>query len=328
MVYNNTLGYTGNTPLIKINCESDINFYVKYEGVNPSGSVKDRAAYYLLDKLLKNGEINKDTVIIESSSGNFGIALSSYCRIFGLKCTIVIDPNVLDINELIITSLATNVIKVTERDITGGFLLTRINYIKEVLKKNSNFYWANQYSNPYIAEAYKNTLGKEICDDLMVDYVFLGVSSGGTITGVSNAVKERYPNAKVIAVDSVGSVIFGGAPKKRYIPGIGSSMRPDILKKAIIDDVVMIDETEVINKCQHFLRENMMLIGGSSASVYCAVEKYFSGRTFLRKPNVVAVFADRGDRYIDTIYNENWIKEHYINTRQDHIESLYYGITS
>ena len=229
MFYDNTLGYVGNTPLLKSNSVLDVNFYVKYEGINPSGSVKDRAACYLLNKILNNGEINRDTTIIESSSGNFGIALATYCKNIGMKCTIVIDPNILEINEFLITSLATKVVKVKDRDKTGGFLLTRVQYIKDVLEQNDNYYWANQYGNPYIAEAYQNTLGKEICDDVEVDYVFLGVSSGGTITGVSKAVKEQYPNAKVIAVDTVGSVIFGNAPKKRYIPGIGSSMLPKIL---------------------------------------------------------------------------------------------------
>lgn len=313
MIYEGNLNAVGNTPLIKITDEKldNINFYIKFEGYNPTGSVKDRAAQYVLNKVLRTGEINKDTTIIESSSGNFGIALSSYCKDLNLKCKIVIDPNILPVNEFIIRSHATDVIKVTEHDETGGFLLTRTRLIDKILKTNDNYYWTNQYANPYIAEAYHNTLGEEICREVNVDYAFLGVSSGGTISGVSRRIKESYPNAKIIAVDIVGSVIFGNNPQKRYIPGIGSSMRPKILETAKIDDVVMIEEVETIKMCYEILEKQFMLAGGSSGSVYKAIRKYFAGKKFSRKPNVVAVFANRGDRYVNTIYNPEWVKAHY-----------------
>lgn len=311
MIYKDNIMAVGNTPLIQIRNELGINLYVKYEGINPTGSVKDRAANYVLQKLIQNREIDKNTTIIESSSGNFGISLATYCKSMNIKNTIVIDPNILSINEFIIRSLAGNVVKVTQRDKTGGYLLTRIQYIKEVMASDDNYYWINQYSNPYIAEAYYKTLGKEICDDIGIDYMFLGVSSGGTITGVSNCVKDKYPNAKIIAVDTKGSIIFGGEPKKRYIPGIGSSMRPTILSGAKIDEYSLIDEADVIQVCKDFLAHHGMLIGGSSGSVTCAIQKYFSNKKFNNRPNVVTVFADRGDRYCNTIYNDDWVRDRF-----------------
>lgn len=318
-MYENLLNAIGNTPLINIKDEEldNINLYVKLEGWNPTGSVKDRAASYVLNKLLQSGEITKNTTIVESSSGNFGIALANYCKKLGLKFCCVIDPNILPINEKIIRSLAYKVIKVTKRDKTGGFLLTRIALIKEMLASGGDYYWMNQYGNPYVAEAYYNTIGKEICDEVNIDYLFAGVSSGGTITGISRRVKEAYPESTVVAVDTEGSVIFKNEPKKRYIPGIGSSMRPTIIEKAFIDDVMMIEECDAAATCMDLLKNHYILAGGSSGSCFTAIKKYFKGKKFDKKPNVVTIFADRGDRYENTIYNTEWVNKYMNNGMQE-----------
>ena len=307
---NDILDYVGNTPMVKIqNCKSkEINLYAKLEGFNPTGSIKDRAASEVIKGLLNNGTINKDTTIIESSSGNFGIALANYCKKYGLKFICVVDPKILTTNEMIIRNTGAEIIKVHEADSAGGYLLSRIAKVKELQKEIPNSYWINQYENEFNAKAYCNTVGKEICDEIDIDYIFLGVSSGGTITGISNAVKDRYPNAKVIAVDIEGSVVFGQKSKNRSIPGIGSSMVPKILSKSHIDEVVIVNEEETIKSCKRLMKEENIFVGGSSGTVYAAVEKYFSDKQLDKVPNVVAVFADRGDRYSNTIYNDEWCK--------------------
>lgn len=311
MIYDNILEKIGKTPLVKIKLKDldHINLFAKLEHYNPMGSVKDRSALYILNKVLSSGEINKDTIIIESSSGNFGIALSSYCKKYGLKFYCVVDPNISPTNEYLIKTLSTKMIKVTELDENGGYLLNRIRKVKQLQKEIPNSYWINQYGNPYNAEAYSETLGKELCGDIdNIDYVFLGVSSGGTITGISQKVKDIFPNAKIIAVDVEGSVIFGGEPKKRYIPGIGSSMLPGILKEAKIDEIFMTDEYSTVEMCHELLKEHCLFLGGSSGSVFSAIKKYFKGKSFSKNQNVVAIFADRGDRYISTIYDDEWCK--------------------
>ncbi|KKT26785.1 MAG: Pyridoxal-5'-phosphate-dependent protein subunit beta [Parcubacteria group bacterium GW2011_GWA2_43_9b] len=295
----------------------NINLYAKFECYNPTGSVKDRAAFYIIKKALKLKKINKDTTLIESSSGNFGISLSSYCKKNGLKFYCVVDSHICPINEYLIETLSTKMIKVTEPDENGGYLLNRIKKVKELQEEIPNSYWVNQYGNPYNAEAYRETLGKEICKELKnIDYVFLGVSSGGTITGVSQKVKEVFPKAKIVAVDIVGSVIFGGKPEKRYIPGIGSSIIPSILKDARIDEVFTVDEASTTKMCHELLKEYNLFVGGSSGSVFSAVKKYFSGKKLKKKPNVVVIFADRGDRYINTIYNKSWCNNFYHNNSE------------
>ncbi|MFC0215903.1 2,3-diaminopropionate biosynthesis protein SbnA [Paenibacillus chartarius] len=303
------LDNVGNTPVVKLEPTDldHIRLYAKMESYNPTGSVKDRAASYMLRTLLESGEINQETVIIESSSGNFGVALSSYCKHLGLPFYCVVDPNISPENEMIIERLSAKMIKVTIPDASGGYLLTRIEKVKELKQSIVNSYWINQYGNPLNAAAYYHTLAAELCSHFdRIDYLFMGVSSGGTISGTSRRVKEQFPNCKVIAVDMVGSVIFGGKPQKRHIPGIGSSMTPDILKTAKIDEVILVDEASTILSCHELLQNELIYAGGSSGSVYSAVKQYFSGRRVTGEPNVVMVFPDRGERYYSTIYNPDW----------------------
>ncbi len=309
MIHDHILSTVGNTPMIQIKMEKfkNIRLYAKAEFLNPTGSVKDRAAAYVIKKVLENKEIDKDTTLIESSSGNFGIALSAYCKHQGLKFICVVDPHISPLNDMLIRAFGALVIKVTTPDKNGGYLLTRIQKVKQLCEEIKNSYWVNQYGNPYNAEAYYHTLGGEICDAMeRLDYIFLGISSGGTITGVSRRIKEKFPKARVIAVDIVGSVIFGHPPKKRYIPGIGSSMVPTILNHSKIDDVVMMDEVSTIKACHEMLEKYSIFAGGSSGSAYAAIKKYFTEHPVDKPVDVVTVFPDRGERYYNTVYDEKW----------------------
>jgi 2,3-diaminopropionate biosynthesis protein SbnA len=314
MIYDHILGTVGNTPMIRMELKEEglenIRLYAKLEFLNPTGSVKDRAADYVIRKLLENKEIDNATTMIESSSGNFGIALAAYCKQNGLRFICVVDPHLTQMNEMLIKSFGAEVIKVTTPDENGGYLLTRIRKVKQLCGEIKNSYWVNQYGNPYNAEAYYHSLGGEICSEMeQLDYIFLGISSGGTITGVSRRIKEKYPTTKVIAVDIVGSVIFGHPPKKRYIPGIGSSMVPEILNHSKIDEVVMMDEVTTIAGCHELLTKYNVFAGGSSGSAYAAIKKYFKehpGENTGKLINVVTVFPDRGERYCYTVYDQQW----------------------
>jgi len=311
MVLDHILNKVGNTPLVRIKMEEkvfkDLRLYSKLEFYNPTGSVKDRAASYVIKKLLEKKEIDKNTTMIESSSGNFGIALSAFCRYHGLKFICVVDPHISPLNEMLMKSFGAVTIKVTTPDENGGYLLNRIRKVEQLVKEIDNSYWVNQYANPYNAEAYYHSLGGEICGEMKhLDYIFLGISSGGTITGISRKMKENFPGAKVIAVDIIGSVIFGHPPQKRYIPGIGSSMVPEILKQAKIDDVVMIDEVSTIKMCHELLEKYNIFAGGSSGSTFSAIKKYFRNNPIDKPIDVVTIFPDKGERYYNTIYNEEW----------------------
>lgn len=319
MIIPSILEKVGNTPMVSINLNGyeNINLFVKLETYNPTGSVKDRAASYILKKLLKSAIIDGGTTIVESTSGNFGVALSAYCKYYGLRFIAVVDPHIAPINEMLILANGAEMIKVSEPDKYGGYLLTRIKKIKELQKSIKNCYWINQYENPLNARAYYQSLGKEICFQIEeIDYVFLGVSSGGTITGTSKKIKENFPDVKVVAVDVEGSVIFNKTSKKRYIPGIGSSMVPKILKDANIDEVIITDEVSTINACNELLEKHNFFVGGSSGSVFAGIKKFFSMQEILKPLNVVTIFPDRGERYYNTIYNRKWC-EKIINLKKE-----------
>src|SRR5881398_2872480 len=234
------------TPHVPLAVEH-MNLFAKLEYVNPVGSIKDRPAYWILKRAAERREICDETTVIESSSGNFASALAAFTRLVGLRFIPVIDPNISSTYESFLRRICPTVVKVEDRDDTGGFLKTRLQMVKHLCATIPNAYWTNQYGNLDAVEAHYKLTAIEICADFdSLDYVFIGVSTAGTIAGVSRRLKEHYPKVRIIAVDSEGSAIFGGAPRKRHIPGVGSSIVPPLLSHAMIDDVVLIPEYETV----------------------------------------------------------------------------------
>src|SRR5256885_1060302 len=172
-----------------------------------------------------------------------------------------------------------------------------------------NLFAKLEYVNPDAVEAHYELTGGEICADFSsLDYVFIGVSTGGTIAGLSRRLKERYPKVRIIAVDTQGSVIFGDTPRKRHIPGVGSSIVPPLLSHASIDDVVLIPERETAAACRELLHTHGLFAGGSSGTVFAAVERYATkmGGGGPKRPTVLFVCADRGTPYLDTVFDPTW----------------------
>ncbi len=296
------LDLVGNTPLVKI--YEDKNILLKIEGANLFGSIKDRAAVYIIERGIEDGFINRDTEVIESSSGNFAIALAGICNIKDIKFSCVIDPLISQVNKRILEIYKANIIIADVCDSNGSYVRERIRIVNSVLENNSNFYWPNQYDNPIICEAYEKTIGTEIAQIKDLDYVFVAVSTCGTIAGISKALKHLKPNVKVIAVDIEGSKIFQNKGSKKYINGMGASFTPANLEHAIIDDVIMINTDECISGCARLL-EKGIFAGGSSGAVFAACLKY-SRQHKLEEKVLLCVLPDRGERYIDTIYNNQW----------------------
>ena len=287
-----------------------MNLFAKLEYVNPVGSIKDRPAFWILKRAAERGEICEDTTVIESSSGNFASALAAYTRLVGLQFIPVIDPNISSTYESFLRRLCPRVVKVEERDETGGFLKPRLDMVRHLCATVPNAYWTNQYGNPDAVEAHYELTAGEICADFdSLDYVFIGVSTGGTIAGMSRRLKERYPEVQIIAVDSQGSVIFGDAPRKRHIPGVGSSIVPPLLSHAWIDDVVLIPERETVAACRELLTTHGLFAGGSSGTTFAAVKRYAARMAGAKRPTVLFVCADRGTPYLDTVFDPTWARK-------------------
>ena len=294
------------TPHVQLAIQG-MDLFAKLEYVNPVGSIKDRAAYWILKRAAERGEICEQTTVIESSSGNFATALAAFTQLVGLRFIPVIDPNISSTYESFLRRLCPTVAKVEERDDTGGFLKTRLQKVKELCATIPNAYWPNQYGNLDAMEAHYELTAGEICADFdSLDYVFIGVSTAGTIAGVSRRLKAHYPNIRVIAVDTEGSAIFGGAPRKRHIPGIGSSIVPQLLSHAKIDDVVLVSERETVQACRELLTSHGLFVGGSSGSAFAAVKRFAPRMPARRHPSVLFLCADRGTPYLDTVFDPTW----------------------
>ena len=299
----NTLRPTPHVPLTM----KGMDLFAKLEYVNPVGSIKDRPAYWILQRAVERGEICEETTVIESSSGNFATALATFTHLLGLRFIPVIDPNISGTYESFLRRICPTVVKVEDRDDTGGYLKTRLQKVKELCATIPNAYWTNQYGNPDAMEAHYELTATEICADFdSLDYVFLGVSTAGTIAGMSRRLKEQYPDIRIIAVDTEGSVIFGGAPRKRHIPGIGSSIVPQLLSHAEIDDVVVISERETVQACRELLTTHGLFVGGSSGTAFAAINRYAARMLGYRRPTVLFLCADRGTPYLDTVFDPTW----------------------
>ncbi|MGH2941901.1 MAG: 2,3-diaminopropionate biosynthesis protein SbnA [Solirubrobacteraceae bacterium] len=300
----------GNTPVVALRRlfpDPDVEVIAKLELLNPGGSMKDRSARHIVESGLREGSIAAGSRLIESSSGNFGIALAIAARIYGLRFTCVVDPKTTRANLTILRGLDADVEIVSERDRAGGYLHSRIRRVEELLANTPGAIWVNQYANDRNWEAYYHGTGAELNEQLVdpPDYLFAAVSTTGSILGCSRRLRERFPGVRVIAVDAVGSVIFGGPSGPRELPGIGSSRVPELCRPEEIDEVVRVDDVDAALGCRALLTAEGIFGGGSTGAVVAAIARTVPA---LQRPcRVVAIFADRGDRYLDLVYDDDWL---------------------
>lgn len=302
----------GGTPLIRLNRlfgSRPFKVYGKLEWMNPGGSSKDRPALYMLRGAIQRGEITKDTVVIESSSGNLGISLAQLCAYLGLRFICVIDPRATEQHIRIIRSFGGEIELVTEPDKeTGEFLPARIRRVSELVRRFSKAYWTNQYGNPDNYLAHKETTMREIGEQLgEIDYLFCGVSSCGTIRGCREYILDRQWSTRIVAVDARGSVIFGGNKGPRKLPGLGAGLTPSLYREDVADRVEYVSDADCIRGCRDLVRYESILAGASSGGIVAAVQRIAAS---LPEEAVCAVILpDRGERYLDTVYNDKWVQE-------------------
>ena len=298
------------TPILQLEHEH-MNLFAKLEFCNPAGSVKDKPAFWILKSAIDRGEIDAHSTVVESSSGNFANALAFFCRALGIRFIPVIDPMITRPNESSLRWSCDTVVKVDELDDAQGYLKTRIKKIHELQSSTLGTYWTNQYANSDAVEAHYRFTGHDICGAFTrLDYVFVGVSTSGTIAGISRRVREKFPRAEIIAVDAEGSAIFGGRAGKRHIPGIGATVVPTLLKEAHIDDVVLVSELDTVAGCRQLLSRHGLFAGGSSGSAYSAINQTIGQSRTGTKPNVLFLCSDRGTSYLDSVFSDEWVTKH------------------
>jgi cysteine synthase A len=271
MINNNVLDMIGNTPMIKLNNIGNSNIYVKLEKYNPAGSIKDRAVYYMVENLEKNGLLKKGDVLVEATSGNTGIALSMIGSLKGYKVIIVMPETMSVERRTLMKAYGAKLI------LTDGSLGMKgsIEMMNKLLSENTNYISLKQFENEYNPLAHYETTGVEIYNQVKdIDIFVCGVGTGGTISGVGKYLKEQNPNIKVVAVEPEGSPVISKNKKGSHkIQGIGAGFIPKNYNENVVDEVMTITDEESYEGVRIMAQKEGILVGISSgANVYAALK--------------------------------------------------------
>ncbi|GAA2307633.1 2,3-diaminopropionate biosynthesis protein SbnA [Actinomadura luteofluorescens] len=285
--------------------------YLKCEGFNFAGSVKLKAAAAMVEAAERDGALTPGSIIVESSSGNLGIALSLIAASRGLRFVCVTDPRCNPASMRVMRALGAEVRVVSDRDANGGYLGGRIAYVRNLCASGDEYVWLNQYANRnnWLAH-YRGTapaIDREFPD---LEVLFVGAGTTGTLMGCARYFREHRRPVTIVAVDAVGSVTFGGLPERRMVPGLGTSTRPALVDESFVDDVVHVPETDTI-RTVHALASRGFLFGGSTGTVVSGASRWLDAKYPGEDPVAVAIAPDLGERYLDSIYEENWLREHF-----------------
>ncbi len=309
------LDTVGGTPLVrlaKLFPLAPFELYAKLEALNPGGSIKDRPAVEIIAEGLRSGTIRAGTVIVESSSGNMGIALAQVCRYHGLRFICVVDPKTSPQNLKVLRAYGAEIDLVSEPDpATGEFLQVRLDRVKALVRQVDGAVWPNQYESALNPGSHFRTTMHEVATafDGDVDFLFVGTSTCGTIRGCAEYVRDHGLKTRVVAVDALGSQIFDSPPAKRRLPGLGAAIHPPLLDRALVDEVVHVTDVDSIAFCRRLVAREAILAGGSSGGVLAGVSKF--RHRLPAGARCVALLPDRGERYLDTVFSDEWVAEHF-----------------
>lgn len=293
MINNNVLDMIGNTPMIKLNNIGNSNLYVKLEKYNPAGSIKDRAVYYMVENLEKNGILKKGDVLVEATSGNTGIALSMIGSLKGYKVIIVMPETMSIERRTLMKAYGAKFI------LTDGSLGMKgsIEMMNKLLSENTNYISLKQFENEYNPLAHYETTGVEIYNQVKdIDIFVCGVGTGGTISGVGKYLKEQNPNIRVVAVEPEGSPVISKNKKGSHkIQGIGAGFIPKNYNKNVVDEVMTITDEESYKGVRIMAQKEGILVGISSgANIYAALKLC----EMYPDKKIVTVVPDGIDKYM------------------------------
>lgn len=302
-IYHNLTDLIGNTPLLALTSYSqtqdiEANLIAKLEYFNPAGSVKDRIGYAMIKDAEDRGLINKDSVIIEPTSGNTGIGLAFAAAALGYKLIITL-PETFSIErrKLLLALGAELVLTPGAEGMRGA-----IKRAEELATENPNSFIPQQFKNPTNPEIHRKTTAEEVWRDTdgEVDIFVAGVGTGGTVSGVGQVLKERKPSVKVIAVEPFDSpVLSGGSPGSHHIQGIGAGFVPDNYNSEYVDEVFKVKNEDAFATARLLARSEGLLVGISSGAVAYAATQ-IAKLPENKGKNIIALLADTGERYLST----------------------------
>lgn len=297
MKYQNILETIGNTPHIRINhlFRDDIEVWMKVERANPGASIKDRIALAMIEDAEEKGLINKDTVIIEPTSGNTGIGLALVAAVKGYKLILTMPESMSIERRKYLLALGAELI-LTPKELGMGGAINRANELQE---ETDNSWIPSQFTNPANVKVHRDTTAQEILSDFPegLDYLITGVGTGGHITGCAEVLKEKFPDLQVLAVEPTKSpVISGGEKGLHRLQGIGAGFIPEVLNTDILDGTVLVTDEDSFDMTRRCAKEEGILIGISSGATLAAVKQKESD---MASGSRVLIFSyDSGERYL------------------------------
>ncbi len=304
MVYNNILEAIGNTPIIKLQNivpENCADILVKFEGLNVGGSIKTRTAYNMIKQAEKEGKINKDTIIVEPTSGNQGIGLSLVGAVFGYKTKIIMPDSVSEERRKLVRHYGAEVILVHDAGNIGACIEECLNLALKMQAEDPNVFVPQQFENPANPQIQRTQTGREILDQVQgpIHGFCSGIGTGGTITGIGETLKAENPDMVIWAVEPEDAAILSGGSIGTHLQmGIGDGVIPAILNQNIYDDICIINDDEAINTSKALASKEGIMCGISSGTNVAAAiklaQKLGKGKT------VVTVLPDTAERYFST----------------------------
>ncbi|MGO4295411.1 2,3-diaminopropionate biosynthesis protein SbnA [Glutamicibacter sp. MCAF14] len=300
-----------NSPVVKLERlfeAPNIEIFAKLDLLQLSGSTKERTAGSLIDAFMKSGELKPGGMVIESTSGNLGIALSRQCVVRGIQFVAVVDENA---NKSAIDIMraygATVDLVVNQPD--GNKLAARRQRVQKLLAENPGAVTTNQYGSPNNPRAHYSSTMPEILDALdgNLDMLFVATSTTGTILGCQNYIREHGLDTKLVAVDALGSVLFGGESGNRRLPGLGAGIVPELALQAEPDRVFRISEIEMVRGCRALARSEGILAGASTGAIVAAMEQMLP--EIPDGSRIAFLVHDSGVPYLHSVYNDEWVRQ-------------------
>ncbi|MER5758491.1 2,3-diaminopropionate biosynthesis protein SbnA [Streptomyces sp. NPDC002082] len=283
--------------------------FLKCEGFNFAGSIKLKAATAMVEAAERDGLLTPGSTLVESSSGNLGVALSMIAASKGYRFVCVTDSRCNLATRLLLEVLGAQVHIITEPSPTGGLLGARIDHVRALCASDDRYVWLNQYTNLNNQIAHYRTTAPAIARAFPdLDVLFVGAGTTGTLMGCARYFRSWHRPVRIVAIDVEGSATFGYPPGRRMIPGLGTSIRPPLLDTSYVDEVVHVDEAETIRTC-HQLARHGFVFGGSTGTVVSGATQWLAQRE--QPVTAVTIAPDLGERYLETVYQTAWVQDLY-----------------
>ena len=313
MIYDNILQVVGNTPVVRLNRigrDQPAELYAKCEYLNPGGSIKDRIAVRMVEELEKDGHISAGSTLIEPTSGNTGTGLSMASAVKGYRQIITMPEKMSQEKQVVMEALGAEIIR-TPTEAAHDDPDSLLGVAKRLNEEIEGSVIPDQYGNRHNPDAHYHGTGPEIWEDFgaSLEMVVITAGTGGTITGVARFLKEKNPDIIVVGVDPEGSILGGRTEVKTYqVEGIGYDFIPDVLDLGLVDSWIYTNDKESFQMARRIIREEGLLVGGSSGSALCGTLKALEQYPAAKK--VLTILPDSIRNYLTKFVNDGWMRQH------------------